>query len=168
MNENQNPFYQIQFLLNELQSHITKINEIIMKMNMEVNKINNPILNQYYMQMNNMNNFMNNMNNMNNNPMNFNLNMDNKLFEDIRKISFVFRKDNGNKIFLSIDENKTINELLNEYCKKDNRFDLVNNYDNFIYFDYNAGIILNKYKTSKIKDIIKGELATVIMREIKK
>ena len=92
--------------------------------------------------------------------------MDNKFFEDVRKITFSFIKENGAKIFLSIDENKTINELLNEYYKKDNRFDLVNNYDNYIKFNYNAGCILNKFKTKKIKDIINRDIATIIVFEI--
>ena len=57
--------------------------------------------------------------------------------------------------------------MLNQYYRKDNRFELVNNYDDNIIFNYNAGTILNKLKTSKIKDIIKGELATVIVTELK-
>ena len=66
-----------------------------------------------------------------------------------------------------MDENETINELLNEYCKRDNRFDLVNNYDNYIKFVYNAMTILNQFKTNKIKEIINGELAIIIVNEIK-
>ena len=66
-----------------------------------------------------------------------------------------------------MDDNKTFNDLLNQYYRKDNRFELVNNYDDNIIFNYNAGTILNKLKTSKIKDIIKAELATVIVTELK-
>ena len=93
MNTNENPLFQIQCLLNQLCSHVTKINEIILQMNIVVNKINNPTLNQYNMQMKEMNNFMNFMNL---NQMNYNINMENNALETkVRKVTFNFRKDNG-------------------------------------------------------------------------
>ena len=151
MNMNENPFSKIQILLSELSLHINRINEIILQMNLVLNEMNYPINNQFNIQMNEMNKFMDMMNV---NQMNFNNNMDNSF--KIKKNKFMhnvtFVESTGIKYLIPIEEDKTINELLNEYCRKSNKFDLVDNYDDYINFIHNASVI-NKQKNQQIKEL---------------
>ena len=165
MNMNENPVYQIQFLLNKLQAYTTKINEIILKINIELNKISNPTINKYYNQLNDLTN-----NNINiyQNPMNLNLNTENKFLN--RKISFTFIREvytGTEKIYLSMDENSLLKELFNEYYKKIKRDDLVTNsdYTSFL-FNLNNKTRLNGYINNQIKDLINEEKATIFVDEI--
>ena len=131
---NQTPFIQVQYLLNDLKLHINKVYEIFNQMNtIIVNQINNQNMNQCNMQLNDMINYMNMINN---NQMNFNIN-NNNFFGEKREafyynISFV--EDNGNKTFISIDIKKTINDLLNEFYRKNNCLNLLDNYDKHFIF----------------------------------
>ena len=152
MNMNENPFSKIQILLSELSLHINRINEIILQMNLVLNEMNYPINNQFNIQMNEMNKFMDMMNV---NQMNFNNNaMDNsfKIKENKFMHNVQFVESTGIKYLISIEEDKTINELLNEYCRKSNKFDLVDNYDDYINFIHNASVI-NKQKNQQIKEL---------------
>ena len=53
--------------------------------------------------------------------------------------------------FLEIEENKTVNDLLNEYLRKNNRPDFIDNYDQEFSFIFNSKKI-NSSKRIKIKD----------------
>ena len=120
-------------------------------MNLVLNEMNFPINNQFNIQMNEMNKFMDMMNV---NQMNFKNNMDNsfKIKENKFMHNVQFVESTGIKYLISIEEDKTLNELLNEYCRKSNKFDLVDNYDDYINFIYNASVI-NKQKNQQIKEL---------------
>ena len=155
---NQNPFNQIQLLLIELSNHVSKINEIIIQMNNAMNQINLSMNNQFNNQLNDMNNFINMMNmNMNMNPINCNINDINKKENDEIFFNFRFKNPSIFNVYtsVSIEENKTINDLLNEYFRKNNRFDCIDNYDKNISFIYNSENI-NSFKNKKIKDYFKN------------
>ena len=162
---NQTPFIQVQYLLNDLKLQINKVNEIINQMNIIiVNQINNQNMNQCNMQLNDMINYMNMINN---NQMNFNIN-NNNFFAEKREalycnISFV--EDNGNKTFISIDIEKTINDLLNEFCRKNNCLNLLDNYDKHFIFFFDAKK-LNQKKEEKIKNIIRGLVACISVTKL--
>ena len=154
-----NPFYQIQNLLNEVNAYVYKINQIILQINNIINlNLNNNNSSNFlshnktneennFINMNIFNNMMNQMNNNMNNDI-----LNNKKKDDIDYINVNFIKDNGQKTLLSIDNNKTINELLNMYCQKNNRFELIDNYDQYLAFLFNAEV-LNKKKNKIIKDM---------------
>ena len=162
-----NNITQLQFLLNELNNYVIKVNDIITQMYNVINQLNNSIPNQFNNQMNSMENFMNMMNM---NQMNFNLNINNNNLnledknEQITYCNVLFNNSNT-KTLISMDVNKTINELLNEYLKKINKIELINNYDNKIFFNYNAQQ-LNDKKDSKIKDVF-DKLAEIYVLQIK-
>ena len=145
----QGPLFQVQYYLNELSLHITKINDIIIQMNNYINQINNS---QLFIDINNQKNQMNNF--MMNNPMNFNMNMNmnmnmnNNLFPNMNKqddFNEIIHKDNLINIQFFYHEmlsaniqfanrTLTINDLLNLYLKKINKRELVNNYNNNFFF----------------------------------
>ena len=160
MNMNENPFSKIQILLSELSLHINRINEIILQMNLVMNEMNYPINNQFNIQMNEMNKFMDMMNV---NQMNFNNNMDNsfKIKENKFMHNVQFVESSGIKYLISIEEDKALNKLLNEYCRKSNKFDLVDNYDDYINFIYNASVI-NKQKNQQIKELFQRRTPNII------
>ena len=166
MNNALNPFGQIQYLLNEINGHVYKINEIINQMNSLLNQMNNPMFNQINDHINNMNNLMNelNKNNMNYQMNNFNNSIQKHNVKDNFYINAVFNKQSGETTFISIDENKTIKELLNVYFYKNNRPDLVDNYDNKFKFFYNAQNLANK-KEKIIKNYL-GNPDTISVQEI--
>ena len=152
MNMNENPFSQIQMLLSKLSIYVNKVNEIIIQMNLIMNKMNYPIKNQPNIQMNEMNNFMNMMNV---NQMNLNNNIENNFEIDKNKLFQTFKFSTyKEKIVFSFDVDKSCNDLFNEFCRRSNNFNFVNNYDNNVQFFYNADII-NKFKDKKIKDVFK-------------
>ena len=124
-------------------------------MNLVLNEINYPINNQFNKQMNEMNKFMDMMNA---NEMNFNNNRDNpfKIKENKFMHNVQFVESTGIKYIIPKEKDKTINELLNEYCRKSNKFDLVDNYDDYIKFIYNSSVI-NKQKNQQIKNYFKEE-----------
>ena len=162
-----NNITQLQFLLNELNNYVIKVNDIITQMYNVLNQLNNPIPNQFNNQMNNMENFMNMMNM---NQMNFNLNMNNNNLnledknEQITYCNILFNNSNT-RTLISMDINKTINELLNEYLKRINKIDLIDNYDNKFSFIYNANK-LNDNKDSKIKNFF-DKLAEIYVVQLK-
>ena len=156
MNDNNNisPFSQIQMLLNELNNHVKIINELVLQM---MNLISIQMNNQFQDQYNQMNYLMN--------QFNLNMNNNNPLLENNNKILFNFRFHNSNKepfnYSLSIDPNKTINELFNEYFRKINRLENINNYNEKYDFIYNASI-LNYLKEKKINEIFKNPIGNFI------
>ena len=110
-----NSFNQIQFLLNELNNCTYKINEYIKQFNNIMNQIMIALNNQFNEQNNKINNPMNMMDI---NPINLNMNN----FPNFEKkndifFSFKFRDSNGNT-YLSLNGNKTINDLINDYFRK--------------------------------------------------
>ena len=154
MNMNENPFSQIQMLLSELSIYVNKVNEIIIQMNLIMNKMNYPIINQPNIQMNEMNNFMNMMNV---NQMNLNNNIENNFEINKKKFfyNFQFSESNGKVIGFPFEIDKSCNDLFNEYCRRSNNFNFIDNYDNYIDFIFNASLI-NKLKEKKIKEVFKG------------
>ena len=173
MNNIINPFYQIQNLLNEVNAYVYKINQIILQinniinLNLNNNNSNNFLFNNRINKANNlinMNNFMNMMNQMNNN-MNDDI-LINKKKENINYAKVTFIKVNGPKTELSIDNNKTVNELLNIYFQKNNRFEFIDNYEKNFVFLFNA-IFLNEKKNEIIKDMnIRNHSVITVIEEV--
>ena len=137
-NNYQESFNQIQYLLNQLNNYVYKFNELIMQINNLMNLLNN----QLNYQINKSNNSMNMMNLNQINMKDFS----NKENNNKTYFTFKFESLKGNS-YLSLDGNKTINDLINEYFRKINRFEYIDNYDkNFLYY-----IILKKLIFIKIQ-----------------
>ena len=139
-NNYQESFNQIQFLLNQLNNYVYKFNELIMQINNLMNLLNN----QLNYQINKSNNSMNMMNLNQINMKDFS----NKENNNKTYFTFKFESLKGNS-YLSLDGNKTINDLINEYFRKINKFEYINNYDKKFTFLYNSKKI-NSCKDSKI------------------
>ena len=143
-NNYQESFNQIQYLLNQLNNYVYKFNELINQINNIMNLLNN----QFNDQMNKNNNLMNMMNI---NPMNINLkNFSNNEKKNTIYLNFQFESGNGTTYFY-IDGNKTINDLINEYFRKINKFEYIDNYDKNFFILYNSKKI-NFCKDSKINE----------------
>ena len=156
----QNSFSQIQNILNQLTIYINKINELIFQMNNLINQVNNPMLNELDNQINQMNNYMGNMNQMNYNMNNFQLQniIGNKMMnsDNIINVGFCLDKtDTPPDNVIVIYKNLTINDLINEFLKRINKKEYINNYDKYFTFLYN-GKDIKKYKNDKIEEHIKS------------
>ena len=155
-----NNLNQLQNLLFQISTHISKINEIITMMNNIINQMNNPMINQLNNLMNNHVYQMNNLMNMGN-EINFNCNLNNCFNQNNNIINpndiynFHFRHCDGSKLIIVIDSNKTIKELINSYFLKIGKYEYINNYEKEYYFEINNEL-LNKYEEKKIKDILKN------------
>ena len=147
-----NSFNQIQFLLNELNNYAYKINEYIMQFNNIMNQIMITLNNQFNEQNKIINKPMNMMDissiklNMNNVPNYVN---NNDIF-----FSFQLRDSSGNT-FLQLNGNKTINDLINDYLRKKNKIEYINNYDTKFNFLFNAQTI-QPFKNIQLKDFFRS------------
>ena len=160
-NNQQNLLFQMKNLLNQLSNYIYNINDIIIQMNNIINHINNPMIKAINNQLNQINN---NMKMINNNQMYFNINnnmqfpnqMNNEILNnnDFKNcINIGFKNINlGGTVFLFVNKNLTINELLNLYLKRINKLEYIDKYDNYYRFLYND-ILLNDCKEKTIKEL---------------
>ena len=149
MQNNEN-ISSLQYLLSQISDHIYKINIIINQMTNIMNQMHSPMINQLNnLMINQMNNFANL-----NQKMNCNFNLNNSLQnQNINLTNIIFDHCNGTKVTLIVDTSKTIGELLNLYFEKIKKPELINNYENLYYFEYN-NMKIEKYKEKKIKDIL--------------
>ena len=76
------------------------------------------------------------------------------------KKNICFEEVNGRKNLIIVNDNITVNELLNLYCQRIKRFDLINNYHNKINFFYNTQL-LNNIKDKRIDTIFSYDFAKV-------
>ena len=114
-----------------------------------MNQMNSPMINQLNnLMINQMNNFANF-----NQGMNCDFNLNNPLQKKLNLTNIIFDHCNGAKVALIVDKNKTIGELLNLYFEKIKKPELINNYENLYYFEYN-NMKIEKYKEKKIKDFL--------------
>ena len=136
----------------ELSNYIYKINEIILQINNLMNQNNFLMANQ----MNNLMKQMNDINNINNfgNNNNFNHNFE-FLYNPKDLYNFVFQDDDGNSTIITINKNKTINELLNAYFQKIGKIEYINNY-NKIRFQYNYDNLVDIKEKQISKILIDG------------
>ena len=67
----------------------------------------------------------------------------------------IFKRNNGLDVLITIDNNQTIDKLIEYYFVKINRPDLIDNYNKKFEFIYNAKEI-NKVPEQKIKTILRG------------
>ena len=140
---NQGPLQQLQLLLNKLSNYISQVNLIIQEMNNLFNQMNNPMINQNPMNFNFNPLFNDNMNiNLNEFMMNFDNIQDNK-----PKINAIFKVElcdyevrkfsNSNGIInISIDPEKSINDLLIEFFKRIEKENNINEIKNNFIFSY--------------------------------
>ena len=70
-------------------------------------------------------------------------------------VNAIFKRNNGPDVLIIIDNNQTIDKLIEYYFVKINRPDLIDNYNKKFEFIYNAKEI-NKVPEQKIKTISKG------------
>ena len=120
-----------------------------------INQLNNIMINQMN-QINNLPNFNQKMNcnfNLNNPPQNEKLNLTNIFFDHC----------NGTKVTVVVDKKKTIGELFNLYIEKIKKPELINNYRNLYFFEYN-NMYLEKYKEKKIQDIL-NDYSRILAKE---
>ena len=173
-NNLQNAFFQIQNLLNELNTHLYKVNEIFFQMNNIIKQINIPMINEINNKIikmnNNMGEIMNNQiyNNMNNIQFQNQLNKEKINFDENIQIGFRFKKPDAD-FFININKKKTINELLNLFLKKINKTEYIDNYKDYFTFLFNAEDI-QEYKNKKIEEVIlkQNMLITVITTSLYK
>ena len=167
----QNPFQQIQILLNKLSDYILNVNSIIMEMNNLLNQFNNPFLNQI-----NTNKYQDIYNNyfnqlpiiQGNSPINnikYNACFDVSFCNDkIRKFSTP-----GSKIIIIIDSETTVHELLKLFFERIQSKNSIYDQNNKLSFYYkNQRIDFNNQ--NKIKNyfqIIKDSLINfnIIVKE---
>ena len=151
MQNNINPFYQIQNLIMKLNEHVYQINEIIKMMNNIMNQINIP---------NQINNFMNQMNSIMPNQNNFNFNNNNNFslaqnFVKSNDLNIYFKSENGHKNLVVNQKNKTINELINSYFQQNKLTDFIDNYDRSYSFWYNSKNLIS-LKEKKVEEILQN------------
>ena len=159
MQNNQNSFKLLQNLIVQISNHVYQINEIIIQMNNIVNQMYLPNFNQMNNLMGQMNNFIGNQININQNFSKFNdmqnidFNNINDNFNDIIYVKFI--KSDANPIGINIDKNKTIEELLDLYLKRNGLNNTINNYIDKLIILYNGESLLN-VKEKKIREILEN------------
>ena len=171
-NSSLNPFIQIKTLINEINDYIYKINDIIIQVNDIIAQ--NQSQNESYNYNINFDSLKRKINRRKNfrNKIEYNQafnDISNNFFSDdinnsINWLNVNFIHLSGHITYISIDGNKTMNELFNLYCEKNERSDLVNNYDNHYQFIYNVNK-LNNYKSKKIFEMIKGKSTITVLED---
>ena len=171
-NSSLNPFIQIKTLINEINDYISKINDIITQVNDIVNQ--NQSQNESYnyninfdsirQKIHKRKNYMNKIEfRQISNDLGSNYYSD-EISSSKNWLNIKFLHLSGHFTYISIDGNKTKNELFNLYCEKNERSDLVNNYDNHYQFIYNVNK-LNNYKSKKIFEMIKGKSTITVLED---
>ena len=171
-NSSLNPLIQIKTLINEINDYISKINDIITQVNDIVNQ--NQSQNESYnyninfdsirQKIHKRKNYMNKIEfRQISNDLGSNYYSD-EISSSKNWLNIKFLHLSGHFTYISIDGNRTMNELFNLYCEKNDRFDLVNNYDKHFEFIYNVNK-LNNFKNKKIFDIIKGKSTITVLEK---
>ena len=153
---NNNSFQQIQILINQVSNYVSKINGIIFQINNIIN---------YQNQMNQMNQMMqmDQMNEMkSNNMMNFQDNINNNLHPKLNNqvipplnckiMNITFEYKNDPKIVIT-QKNLPLNDAINNFLKKINKPELINNYKNKMIFLFNAKKLDSSKTVEEISDM---------------
>ena len=126
-------------------------------MNNIINQMNSPMANQINNLMNQMNDGVMNFNNQINYNDNYFVERNNNEIKNPEGIiNIIFHSSNNDVIKIIKKKDQTINELINNYLIRIQRSDLINNYEDNFFFNYNS-FHLENLKEKKIGEILKDK-----------